>query len=464
MRTRRTRTRRYRKRNTRRIKRTKRIRKTKRTRKTRITHVLRGGAEPGPKPLLKGELTCEFAGYGLKTATWVPMTVAVKDNGSISVKQAGLGPLSHNVVIPSTMYYVTPPKTARVGRKCFRINLRNKMAGVKKLILDVGTDDLAKWVDTIKTIKTAQAQASAPAAEPEPEPSAEPEPEPSAAAEPGPGPGPGPGPAPAAAAAAAGAGPGPPRRHYLLVGHGGRIMWTFCKEYQDSGQGTYSIINSKKGDPYDNYPKNDKWKTGEDARKGVTDLASTVTDIMIPEITKIRPDCILCGSRGGQITVPCLWRKGHNLPAVVLNGGCIYSGITPPANLRAVLLTGGRDWFNNPDCEKYGSEYTFKLQKPQVNLPEPSKPRWLTAKATAKAKTTPFAQSTVFVVHDPTMWHLPERTRTETGLKTVRLNTMLPYLIEAAISGLPEGLHALKAKFSDLEIYQGSNGKFVSLD
>ena len=58
--------------------------------------------------------------------------------------------------------------------------------------------------------------------------------------------------------------------------------------------------------------------------------------------------CLVCGSRGGQVTLPALWRLGCKLPAVVINGGCAREEVawTWPAGCRVVMLTGGRDNFN----------------------------------------------------------------------------------------------------------------------
>lgn len=58
--------------------------------------------------------------------------------------------------------------------------------------------------------------------------------------------------------------------------------------------------------------------------------------------------CLVCGSRGGQVTLPALWLLGCRMPAVVLNGGCCRADVawTWPEGVPLVLLTGGRDYFN----------------------------------------------------------------------------------------------------------------------
>ncbi|KAL1508424.1 hypothetical protein AB1Y20_004531 [Prymnesium parvum] len=56
-------------------------------------------------------------------------------------------------------------------------------------------------------------------------------------------------------------------------------------------------------------------------------------------------DCLVCGSRGGEVTLPALWLLGCRMPAVVINGGCARekAGWLWPPGVYVVLLTGGRD-------------------------------------------------------------------------------------------------------------------------
>jgi len=38
-------------------------------------------------------------------------------------------------------------------------------------------------------------------------------------------------------------------------------------------------------------------------------------------------DCLVCGSRGGQVTLPALWLLGLRMPAVVVNAGCVRAEV-----------------------------------------------------------------------------------------------------------------------------------------
>lgn len=58
-------------------------------------------------------------------------------------------------------------------------------------------------------------------------------------------------------------------------------------------------------------------------------------------------DCLVCGSRAGQVTLPALWLLGCCLPAVVVNSGCARPEIAWawPEGVPVVLVAGGRDFF-----------------------------------------------------------------------------------------------------------------------
>jgi hypothetical protein len=61
-------------------------------------------------------------------------------------------------------------------------------------------------------------------------------------------------------------------------------------------------------------------------------------------------DCLVVGSRGGQVVLPTLWAEcGAAIPpAVVMNGGCAMGLPTPvcwPENAVTFLLLGGNDYF-----------------------------------------------------------------------------------------------------------------------
>ena len=113
---------------------------------------------------------------------------------------------------------------------------------------------------------------------------------------------------------------------------------------------------------YDSYPVG--WRKGNrdylmrpligrrrEAAPGPTDLASYADDAVLPAILALvaagrGPAAVLAGSRGGQVTVPRLWRMWRG-PTVVLNGGCVAASgaVPPPTGVALGLLTQGNDFF-----------------------------------------------------------------------------------------------------------------------
>lgn len=111
------------------------------------------------------------------------------------------------------------------------------------------------------------------------------------------------------------------------------------------------------------YPSNREqfWVNGyKEVKKDDNNLASLAFKV-IDEIEKYKPDVIVCGSRGGQITIGMVWKAMFDkiipvIPCVVLNAGCIYvpSELIPPG-LKLVLVTAGQDYFEDtkdPDIVK----------------------------------------------------------------------------------------------------------------
>jgi len=103
-------------------------------------------------------------------------------------------------------------------------------------------------------------------------------------------------------------------------------------------------VLGQRGETYDRYP--DYWDNGSPP----PNLESFAYDILGQGVLE-QADCILAGSRGGQVVLPCIWRTlGDKAPpAVVINGGCAMTIPGPPVQwpLRAVtiLILGGADYF-----------------------------------------------------------------------------------------------------------------------
>lgn len=75
-------------------------------------------------------------------------------------------------------------------------------------------------------------------------------------------------------------------------------------------------------------------------------------------------DCLVFGSRGGQVVLPSLWKALGDLvpPSVVINGGCagrLPSEVRWPSSAVTLMLLGGQDYFRgNASMESYLAETT----------------------------------------------------------------------------------------------------------
>ena len=58
------------------------------------------------------------------------------------------------------------------------------------------------------------------------------------------------------------------------------------------------------------------------------------------------PSLIICGSRGGQVTIGYLWKHYIRCPTIVLNGGCLTSRTRIPRGVFHVMVTMGQDYFD----------------------------------------------------------------------------------------------------------------------
>jgi len=108
-------------------------------------------------------------------------------------------------------------------------------------------------------------------------------------------------------------------------------------------EGVSVAIQGQSRAEYDCYPLG--WEEGAPA----PNLETFALDLLDQGIIQ-RSDCLVVGSRGGQVVLPTLWRESGNTipPAVVMNGGCAMSLPAPvlwPDEAVTLLLIGGQDYF-----------------------------------------------------------------------------------------------------------------------
>lgn len=104
--------------------------------------------------------------------------------------------------------------------------------------------------------------------------------------------------------------------------------------------------------PYDCYPET--WPHGGPA----PNLVSFAQDVLNQGVLE-RTDCLVCGSRGGQVVLPHFWQmRGVAVPpAVVINGGIamgLPTRVAWPDSAVTFLMIGGQDNFRGQlSCEEY---------------------------------------------------------------------------------------------------------------
>jgi len=148
------------------------------------------------------------------------------------------------------------------------------------------------------------------------------------------------------------------------------------------------------------------------------DLSSSAQSVL-SAVPEAHFNCLVCGSRGGQVTLPALWLLGCRLPCVVLNGGCARQAVAWawPAGLPVVLLTGGADFFNEHGVDE-DSAYLDEL--------------W--------AAVPPANRASTAILHVPRMYH-----RFEAGLLTVLLPQLVRYACcRLASEAVPTGHHQIE--------------------
>ena len=130
--------------------------------------------------------------------------------------------------------------------------------------------------------------------------------------------------------------------------------------------------------------------------------------------------CLICGSRGGEVTLPALWRLGCRLPAVCINGGCARreAAWTWPPHVPVVLVTGGRDLICNEFHRQEDGDAAY-LDRLWQSVPQPNR-------------------ATTAILHLPSMSHRPN---------AATLRAVLPSVISYAAAGLAESSKPSAAAF-----------------
>lgn len=142
----------------------------------------------------------------------------------------------------------------------------------------------------------------------------------------------------------------------VVIGPGAGVLSNrrVYDELTSAGAEIHVVFN----DAYDNYPigwdrtPREDWPRGPHD-KNLATLARLVCD-KIKQLGKV--DFIICGSRGGQVTIGEVWKDPMcRLPTICLNSGVLTTDGTIP-NIPLVLACFGQDYFTSVNSFKKVSE------------------------------------------------------------------------------------------------------------
>lgn len=152
--------------------------------------------------------------------------------------------------------------------------------------------------------------------------------------------------------------PGP--RSVLVIGPGGGTRMN-APAYQVLEQSGWDISVAMapeydRSPAYPDFLYPPGWENGTPdlSMNGGKNLATLADNVILPMIEQLiaqgrGPAAIICGSRGGHVSLPRLWAsRGWLGPTLCINGGCIKFQV-PGAPCRLILITGGQDYFETKD-------------------------------------------------------------------------------------------------------------------
>ena len=149
------------------------------------------------------------------------------------------------------------------------------------------------------------------------------------------------------------------KQNILVIGPGaGTRQYKQIWENIKKSHNIYIVHGVINNTSYDCYPNN--WTTDNpdistNSNYNLASLSNIVLDKYLHLKNKnINIDLIICGSRGGQVTLPFLWTLFNNLmikspPCIIFNSGICHSPIKWPENIPLILLSFGKDYFNTKD-------------------------------------------------------------------------------------------------------------------
>jgi hypothetical protein len=139
-----------------------------------------------------------------------------------------------------------------------------------------------------------------------------------------------------------------PDKDYILVIEPGAGTHHNRKAYEKLRNRGYILLILRAEGGYNTvYPEGwtDNSTLGRTGEANLANLAFQYEEAVGDKI----PGLIICGSRGGQVTIGLVWRNFWRGPTMIINAGCLTSNTPIPMGVFPIMVTMGGDYFGTKD-------------------------------------------------------------------------------------------------------------------
>ena len=129
------------------------------------------------------------------------------------------------------------------------------------------------------------------------------------------------------------------------------------------------IYIGKSGSEYDKYP--DNWQNNGFVESNGYHLGGIYQLVKEKISKKIIPSAIICGSRGGQVTIGKIWESLWRGPTIMFNAGSLTTQTIIPKGVSILFIIMELDYFksvNNPSKVKYLFDKFRVNEKIKMNI------------------------------------------------------------------------------------------------
>lgn len=139
------------------------------------------------------------------------------------------------------------------------------------------------------------------------------------------------------------------------------------KEAYQQLEAKYTVVYfGNSGDVFDKYP--DNWQDNKLVNNKGPHLGGIYQYVKkyIDSKNQI-PSAIICGSRGGQVTIGKIWEGLWRGPTIIINSGCLTTRTIIPNGVKPIFISMGKDYFESVNApQKVANLYT-KLSQTEEN-------------------------------------------------------------------------------------------------